>query len=285
MYFSYKITSDIVIQKIIHSLIQVRQLTIYFCACIGIGFAPIKQEVNVEDGPVSNINFQPIKAELKGKVECIEKQKCSPVQVMLTSTQVSSRKEIEVKGDGKFQFSSVIPSTYKIEVSKDNRCWEKQSQQLDVSSNIDNIMFRQLGYYLTVNSGHSTTLVLSGPNGKTIQEEFVRKGENVICVKTNNIVSLSTKGCEEFEITPSKVNLQDESLPTVNLKPIRYRVSGSVKTKKPISDIGLVAKVSVDSRLGHPPIRECSYIFHSFFWILIHLFVFHSLTTGRRNLP
>ena len=171
----------------------------------------------------------------------------------MTSThpQVSSRKEIEVKGDGKFQFTSVLPSTYKIEVSKDNRCWEKQSQQLDVSSNIDNIIFQQLGYYLTVNSGHSTTLVLSGPNGKTVQEASVRKGENLICVKTNNIVSLSTKGCEEFEITPSKVNLQDENLPNVHLKPIRYRVSGSVKTKKSISDVGLVAKVSVQRLFGN----------------------------------
>ena len=211
----------------------------------GIGFAPVKQEVTVEDAPVSNINFQPIKAELNGKVECLEKAKCDPVQVSLSSTytNVVATKEQIVKGDGKFKFTSVLPATYKIQVSKDGRCWEKELQQLDVSSNIDNIVFKQLGYYINVNSGHSTTLILSGPDGEKIQEVSVEKGENVICVKTNKIVSLSTEGCEEFNISPNKINLLDSNLPTVTLKPVRYQVSGSIKTKKNIPDIGLVAKV------------------------------------------
>ena len=211
----------------------------------GIGFAPVKQEVVVEDAPVANINFQPIKANVNGRVECLDKKKCAPVQVKLTSThpQVAARKQVEVQEDGKFEFKSVLPSNYKIEISRDQRCWEKQSETLDVSSDIENIVFKQLGYYLTVNSGHSTTLVISGPNGKIVQEASIKKGENVICVKTNDAVSLSTKGCEEFEITPGKVDLRESNLPTVTLKPVRYRVSGKVKTKKPISDVGLVAKV------------------------------------------
>ena len=164
----------------------------------------------------------------------------------MTSThpQVSARKQVEVEGDGKFQFKSVLPSNYKIEISKDQRCWEKQFETLDVSSDIDNIVFKQLGVYLTINSGHATTLILTGANGKIIQEEAIKKGENVICVKTNDIVSLSTKGCEEYEISPNSVDLKKSSFPTVTLKPIRYRVSGKVKTKKNIADVGLVAKVS-----------------------------------------
>ena len=182
---------------------------------------------------------------MNGKVECLEKAKCDPVQVSLSSTytNVVATKEQIVKGDGKFKFTSVLPATYKIQVSKDGRCWEKEVQQLDVSSNIDDIVFKQLGYYINVNSGHSTTLVLSGPDGEKIQEVSVEKGENAICVKTNKIVSLSTKGCEEFNISPNKINLLDSNLPTVTLKPVRYQVSGSIKTKKNIPDIGLVAKV------------------------------------------
>ena len=203
--------------------------------------------MNVEDAPVSNINFQPIKANVNGRVECLDKQNCAPVRVQLTSThpQVSARKQVDVEGDGKFQFKSVLPSNYKIEISKDQRCWEKQFETLDVSSDIDNIVFKQLGVYLTINSGHATTLILTGANGKIIQEEAIKKGENVICVKTNDIVSLSTKGCEEFEISPNSVDLKKSSLPTVTLKPIRYRVSGKVKTKKNIADVGLVAKVNI----------------------------------------
>lgn len=164
---------------------------------------------------------------------------------MLTSTlsQVAAEKEMEIKADGKFHFSSVLPATYKIDVSKDGRCWEKQSQHLDVSSNIDNIVFKQLGYYVTVKSGYSTTLIFSETDGKVIQEASIRKGDNVICVKTNKIASLTTKGCEEFDISPSKLNLEDPNLATVTLKPIRYRVSGNIKTKKSISDLGLLAKV------------------------------------------
>ena len=242
----------------------------------GIGFAPVKQEVTVQDGPVANINFQPIKADLKGKVECLEGQKCAPVQVMLSSThsQVVARKQIEVKGDGKFQFSSVLPATYKIEVSNDNRCWEKQSQQLVVSNSVDNIVFKQLGYYVTVNSRHATTLVLAIPDGKTPQEVSIRKGENLICVKSDKIVSLSTQGCEEFEIIPNKINLEDTVLPTVTLKPIRYRVSGHVRTKKTISDIGLIAKVS----LGNCYVQHNTiYIYIYRFKIVIFLFLFSTV--------
>ena len=212
----------------------------------GIGFAPVKQEVIVEDVTVSNINFQPIKANVKGRVECLDKKNCAPVRVQLTSThpQVSARKQVEVEGDGKFQFKSVLPSNYKLEISKDQRCWEKQSETLDVSNDIDNIVFKQLGVYLTINSGHATTLVLTGADGKIVQEAAIKKGENVLCVKTNELVSLSTKGCKEFEINPSSIDLQNSGLPTVTLKPIRYRVSGKVKTKKIIADLGLVAKVN-----------------------------------------
>ena len=111
--------------------------------------------MNVEDAPVSNINFQPIKANVNGRVECLDKKNCAPVRVHLTSThpQVSARKQVDVEGDGKFQFKSVLPSNYKIEISKDQRCWEKQFETLDVSSDIDNVVFKQLGVYLTINSG------------------------------------------------------------------------------------------------------------------------------------
>ena len=163
-----------------------------------------------------------------------------------TSSQVIGRKQVDVKGDGQFQFSSVLPATYSIEISEDTRCWEKQSQQLVVSSDIDNIIFKQLGYYVTVNSRHATVLAFTNKDGKTFQEVSIRKGENVICVNSNDIVSLSTKGCEEFDIVPNKINLKDIDLTSVTLKPIRYRVSGKVETKKIISDLGLTAKVRLD---------------------------------------
>ena len=182
---------------------------------------------------------------MKGKVECLDRRNCAPVNVILSSThsQGVARKQIEVKGDGKFHFTSVLPAAYKLAVSEDNRCWETPTQELLVSSNIDNIIFKQLGYYVTVNSRYSTTLLLSNQEDKQIQEVSIRKGENVICVKSNKMVSLSTRGCEEFEIMPNKINLADEVFPTVTMKPIRYRVSGNVKAKKEIADLGLTAKV------------------------------------------
>ena len=91
-------------------------------------------------------------------------------------------------------------------------------------------------------------LPINKQNRKTAEETIypIQKGENKICVKSGGKVSLSTKdSCEEFDITPhSQIDLSvNDIFPmTINLKPIRYRVSGMVKTKKEIPDIALIAK-------------------------------------------
>ena len=72
---------------------------------------------------------------------------------------------------------------------------------------------------------------------------FKISGSNVVCVKSlDNEVRLKTKGCEEFEINPDTLDLKNLDRTKVNLKPVKYSVSGRISSKEKIPDLKVLAK-------------------------------------------
>jgi hypothetical protein len=98
-----------------------------------------------------------------------------------------------------------------------------------------------------VHSIRPATLVLSDKDGTPVEEVTVQRGESLVCLKSQSFVEFSTKGCEEFEITPAQI-VDPASIDSnfrVTLKPVKFQVSGRISSKNPISDLKLVAASEV----------------------------------------
>ena len=211
----------------------------------GFGFAPVQRAVDVVEGPITGINFQPIKADVGGSVAFFGPSTSSSLEVALSSDSGTDLQKQVVKADGTFLFSGILPGKYTVSVlDSGNRCWSQPVQELTVSSDVKDIQFKQLGHYVEVESAHSTLLQMVSNKGDR-QEAVLTRGTNTICIensgKSDDVVTFSTKGCETFEVTPSSwsPSLKQEK---VVLKPTRYQVSGRIASKVQVSNLQLVAK-------------------------------------------
>ena len=81
----------------------------------------------------------------------------NPVTVPVTST-------------GQFKFSNVLPATYTLAISEDGKCWEEPVKKIAVSKNVKDILFKQIGHYITLDSTRSTLLHIQGLKTKFSQE-------------------------------------------------------------------------------------------------------------------
>ena len=81
-------------------------------------------------------------------------------------------------------------------------------------------------------------MVIEGSKSKKVQEVVIARGNNIICVKSlDNEVNFKTQGCEEFEITPDTLDLKSLDNTKINLKAVKYSVSGRVNSKTEIPDL------------------------------------------------
>ena len=84
---------------------------------------------------------------------------------------------------------------------------------------------------------------MSDEKGNPLEEVVLGKGENWVCLKSQNGVHFSTKGCVEFKIEPEHIedpSTLDSDFKVI-LKPTKFQVSGRISSKTPISDLKLVA--------------------------------------------
>jgi hypothetical protein len=209
-----------------------------------IGFAPLEHKVKVVDKPLANLNFHAIKADIEGHIQCLASNCGTGLEVTLSLEGFNPQRQ-PISPDGKFKFTGVLPATYTLAVSEDGRCWERPVQQISVSKDVKDIVFKQIGKYITVDSTRSTLLIIQGIKSKQTQETVIVDGHNVICVKGQDTdVTLTTKGCEEFEINPDQLDLKEVSNGGlhVDLRPTKYSVTGRISSKSKIADLKLVAK-------------------------------------------
>ena len=161
------------------------------------------------------------------------------VSLILEGTTIQT---LAIDPKGTFKFSGVLPATYTLSITDDGKCWEEPVKKVSVSKDVRDIVFKQIGRYITVDSLRATLLTIEGRQTKKMQETVIAKGQNVICVKGSDTnVLLRTKGCEDFEIVPNILDLNVDNI-VVNLKPVKYSVSGRILSKTAIPDLKLIAR-------------------------------------------
>ena len=161
------------------------------------------------------------------------------VSLILEGTTVQT---LAIDNKGKFKFTGVLPATYTLSITENGRCWDEPAKKVSVSKDVKDLVFKQVGRYITVDSTKATLLTIEGRKTKKMQEAVIGNGQNVICVTgTDPEVLLRTKSCEEFEIVPNILDL-NSFRPLVNLKPAKYSVSGRILSKTAIPDLKMIAR-------------------------------------------
>ena len=59
-------------------------LKLFFYTKANIGFAPLQHDISIVDIPVRDINFQPVRADLEGRIVCLGDD-CAPVEISIVS--------------------------------------------------------------------------------------------------------------------------------------------------------------------------------------------------------
>ena len=135
------------------------------------GFAPLVHNVRVTDKPLGSLNFKPVKADIEGKVQCLGKKGCSAHSIEVTlSLEGSASQTSKVNNAGELKFTGVLPATYTLSISEGGICWEKQEQKISVSKDVKDIVFKQIGKYISVDTTRSTLLQINDLNAKLVQE-------------------------------------------------------------------------------------------------------------------
>lgn len=130
----------------------------------GIQFFPLQQNVEVVDGSVSDLVFSQLRAQLSGKIVCLENEgnACDSMEVSLVALdangrQTSSQKVVASKG--KYVFEEILPGSYLLSVSNQDLCWEKHQIKIDVKSAVETVQpFVQNGFKISMISSHTTNV-------------------------------------------------------------------------------------------------------------------------------
>ncbi len=122
-----------------------------------------------------------MKADIEGKVVCLGKAGCGSDLVVTLSLHGAASVTSKVSGTGVFKFTGILPATYSLSINEDGRCWENQVLEVPVSKDVKDLVFRQVGNYITVDSTRPTILMINDLNSKPVQESAIGKlfGRNV----------------------------------------------------------------------------------------------------------
>lgn len=107
-------------------------------------------------------------ADIEGKVKCLGN--CGTNLEVTLSLDGSNPVTVPVTSTGQFKFSNVLPATYTLAISEDGKCWEEPVKKIAVSKNVKDILFKQIGHYITLDSTRSTLLHIQGLKTKFSQE-------------------------------------------------------------------------------------------------------------------
>ena len=78
--------------------------------------------------------------------------------------------------NGNYKFSGVLPNTYTLSISDDGKCWEEPVKKISVSENVKDIIFKQIGHFISVTSTQHTLMVIEGVKSKELQEVVIAQG-------------------------------------------------------------------------------------------------------------
>ena len=89
---------------------------------------------------------------------------------ILQKTPVSAKK-------GAYKFTGVLPNTYTLSISEDGKCWEEPVKRVPVSEDVKDVVFKQVGHLISVNSPRQSLMVIEGIKSKELQEVVIAQGK------------------------------------------------------------------------------------------------------------
>ncbi|CAD5114951.1 DgyrCDS3985 [Dimorphilus gyrociliatus] len=223
---------------------------------------PAKYPIKVVDKPMSNIRFTMFLATVKGNVKCLDK--CENVQVVLIGEE---RRLGTVKGNS-FELLEVIPGDYKIEIVQDKFCWKQDSVKVKIiNENIDNVLFEQTGYRLTITTSHDTKVHIT-QNDALVKEVQLRTGSNFECVPKKGQYVLRPKSCHQFE--QAQYSWDTSSGHGIAFNAVAHLFQGEIRSQSKVSDMEIVIEGGGEGvKIGPivPKLEAKTYIYSFESWV------------------
>ncbi|KAF5281325.1 hypothetical protein FQR65_LT02955 [Abscondita terminalis] len=232
----------------------------------GIQFFPISHTLEVVNSPVNNIMFSQLKSTITGKVECIKKEDCETLKVVLRPiiNDIPSESKDVIVGlvDNQFTFQDVRPGSYEIFLTPNKLCWKEEKHPLMVNTVAEVApSFVQSGYLVIFVSSHSAKVTYSLPDQKSENWSLhISKGRTRYCVEKPGLYKFSIESCHTYanNIIPFKT---DSEINEIYLTPIKHEVKLAVASRKLLGDLYITVNINGVKTLEGPlPYADNQYI-------------------------
>ncbi|XP_074594811.1 BOS complex subunit NOMO3 [Brevipalpus obovatus] len=208
-------------------------------------FSPKHLEVDIVDKPILNLIFRQFAASIKGNV-ILKDVKASARDIRVTLIDSETQKQVDsVVPDAEtknFQFATVFPGKYVINISKDKNtwCWKTESVRVAVEeSDITGIKFEQEGFILAMVSSHPVEIEVEHPKFKEIIQIVEAQHSVVKCLPESGTYKLNPVSCHVFVDENGKRQpfswTTSSSKNNIILRASEHQLTGSAQTIVPIN--------------------------------------------------
>ncbi|KFM75821.1 Nodal modulator 3, partial [Stegodyphus mimosarum] len=205
----------------------------------GLKFSPEKYSLQVTDEPVLNVEFKQFRAEVRGKVKCIE----DCIDLVLDLAPLSHDRPhlaATVMSDGTFEFDKCLPGNYILTVVKDDWCFQSKTLKFTITDkDILNLELLQIGFQASVTLTHASSFKVKYPSGEFHNIEL-QKSRNVLCLPEKGIYNFIPIGCHLYKKDSFKFDTNNPV--EINLTPTKHLVTGNILTELNVTDIKVFVK-------------------------------------------
>ena len=210
---------------------------------MGIVFAPVSLDISVQDRPLKDLYFSPVRVTVSGTVKCLGS--CPAVSVTLRPEGFGKDTKMAVK-NGAFMFENQLPGSYLALVEGEALCWDSDSIPFKIESDpVSNLHFKQTGWFMEVQSTHETVVKYS--DSKSGGDLDIPIGHSTHCMPSPGPYKLTASSCHTFSPDTSSGSWSQGE--KVVLRAVRHLVSGSVVSTETIPDLQMM--VTTESKEVH----------------------------------
>lgn len=208
-------------------------------ASFGLKFIPDKLSVEVVDDPILDVNFKQFRADVSGKVKCIDK--CDDLVLDLAPlSHDRPHMKTNVAVDGNFEFGKCLPGNYILTVMKDDWCFQSKTVKfIIVDKDAVNLALEQIGFQATITLSHASSFKIKYPSGEFHSVEL-QKSKNVFCLPEKGTYDFIPFGCHLYKKDVFKFDTNNPS--EIVLFPTKHLVTGSILTEINVTDIKIFVK-------------------------------------------
>lgn len=208
-------------------------------ASFGLKFIPEKHIVEVLDDPVQNLDFKQFRADVKGKVKCIDK--CNNLVLDLAPlSHDRPHLKSDVAVDGNFELGKCLPGSYILTVMKDDWCFQSKNVKFTITDkDIINLELEQIGFQAIISLTHASSFKIKYPSGESHSVEL-QKSKNLLCLPEKGVYDFIPVGCHLYKKDVFKFDTDNPS--EMALFPSKHLVSGTILTEINVTDIKIFVK-------------------------------------------